>query len=102
VQVPPSPSPLKFLVFMKIAGICPQISLGVGVRGKFVLTKELGGSFPGWTEAWEGDGRKIEIEQNLAQVEAPCEDGVASGCLLGGNSTPLPSRQSVGDGCGHE
>ena len=47
------------------------------------------------------NGGKIEIEQNLAQVEAPSEDGVVSGCRLRGNSTPPPSRQSLGNKCGH-
>jgi len=37
----PSPSPLKFLVFMEIAGICPQIPLSKRVIRKILFRKEL-------------------------------------------------------------
>ena len=46
-RVPPLPLPPKFLVFMKITGLCSRMRACVGVISKILLTKELRGTFGG-------------------------------------------------------
>src|SRR5271169_5515186 len=62
----PSPSPPKFLVFMKIGEICAQIREAVGVRGKFVLTKELGWILGGCTGALAAG--RLKMQQQMEPV----------------------------------
>src|SRR5271157_349658 len=49
-----APLPPKFLVFMKMARFFAQTTERVGVTGKIIRTKELGGIISGWTEVLAG------------------------------------------------
>ena len=72
----PHPSFLKFLVFMRMAGICGQRRERVGLRDKIVLPKMLGSIFWRWRKTAVEDGREIENDRYLSQAEAPNEDAV--------------------------
>jgi len=73
------PSPcLQIPCFDKDAEFGAQYLERVRVKGKVILTKDLGGHFSGWTTAWAADGRKILSKQDPSQVEAPTEDGLQS------------------------
>jgi hypothetical protein len=53
--VPPSPLPLKFLVFIAIGTFSAQIRLPIGVTGKIVKTNELEAISRGGMDPKEGN-----------------------------------------------
>jgi hypothetical protein len=91
----PSPSPPKFLVFMELRGIYAQITARGGVRGKFLLIKELGRIVGSRTVLRWAEGEKLRTNVTDYRSNHLAGDGEFSGYRLMGRQLSLKLPQRV-------
>jgi hypothetical protein len=87
----PSPSFCKFLFLKGIAKLGLQIPLPIGVIGKILSAKDLGGIFRAWTGALEGSLAKNRVRTGPAMGRSTFRGGVAVRAVFSGRRHSHPS-----------